>query len=253
LCLKSLAIALDVDCGEVPLRFVGGRIAVWMFRMSSWLYFLLAPAVLACAVFLYFDLEGDEAAKAKALAHKPPEPVAIESYDPAKNRSDFEEVTVLAQLDLATIVEVVESKRGVERSRTTVGRLYPVGAKDKNAPAPAVLATHDGLSDVQISTMAAGTGPIGPILKINGREDGRGGIALDADKALESGPPVAEARLYIQPFVNGREAGLAKKGGAGGVLGLGAVAAALLGFYGWWRRRKEQRQKALEAEMASYG
>jgi hypothetical protein len=227
-----------------------GGFAMWLFRMSSFVYFILAALGVVGSVFAYNDIKNTEAEKAAARSHKAPEAVPIEAYTPAKTKSDFDEVNLLVQLDVEKMVEIVKTKRGVERGRTIVGRLYPVAAKDRSQPAPGVLVTKDGLSDAQIMAMVVSPGAFGPIIRLNGRNDD--GLSYDASEATKSGDPVAENAVYVEPFAKGRDAALVAKDDAAGVGGVFLVISALVGAYGWWRRRREQKQKAIEDEMASY-
>jgi hypothetical protein len=214
---------------------------MWLFRLPAIVYFIAAALLLAGGVAMYVQDQANEAAKAKALTHEPPAEVALEAYDPAKNKSDYDEVVVLAQLDLDSMVEVTKTKRGVERDRATIGRLYPVGASDKSAPAPALLVADGTLSDEQLKAMMVPDkqGAFGPIVKINGRE-GSAGHYSAVSKATESGPPVAENVLYIEPFQNGRTAALAAAPMGEVFLGAGGVGALLLAGFGFFRRQRDR-------------
>lgn len=214
---------------------------MWLFRLPSIVYFLASPLLLAAGVVLFVQDQNNEAAKAKARTHEPPAEVALEAYDPAKNKSDFDEVVVLAQLDVDTMVEVTKTKRGVERDRATIGRLYAVGAADKSAPAPALLVADGSLSDEQLKAMVVPDkqGAFGPIVKIHGRE-GSAGHYDAVSEATKSGPAVAEKALHIEPFQNGRHAALAPAPAGDLFLGLGGVASLLLTGFGFFRHQRDR-------------
>lgn len=218
---------------------------MWLFRLPPVLYLLASPLLLAAGVFLHFQDQNNEAAKAKALTHEPPAEVALEAYDQAKNKSDYDEVVILAQLDLDSMVEVTKSKRGVERDRATIGRLYPVGAADKSAPAPALLVADGTLTDDQLKKMLVldKKGAFGPIIRINGRE-GYVGHSSAVSKATESGPAIAEKALRIEPFQNGRKVALTPSPAGDLFLGLGSAASLLLTGFGLFRHQRNRAKAA---------
>lgn len=214
---------------------------MWLFRLPAILYLLASPVLLAGGVAMFCQDQEREAAKAKARTHAAPAEVALEAYDPAKHKSDFDEVVLLAQLDLDTMVEVTKTKRGVERDRATIGRLYPVGAADKSAPAPALLVADGTLTDDHLKAMLVldKKGAFGPIIRINGRE-GSAGHYSAVSEATKHGPAVAEKVLYIEPFQNGRKAGLAPTPAGDMFLGLGGAGSLLLTAFGLFRHRRDR-------------
>ncbi len=220
---------------------------MWLFRLPSIVYLIVAPCLLAFGVMMFFQDRATEADKAKARSHKPPAEVPIEQYDPAKNKADFNEVVLLAQLDVETMLEVVKTKRGSERSRTIVARLYPANAKDKAKPAPGVLVTEQALSDTELQSMFVAMGAVGPVLKINGSENGIGLHSGAVNEAFRDGPAVAPNAIYIEPFVGGRAASLVARDDSGIFLGLGFFAALLVGGFGWYQRKNEQSAREAEA------
>jgi hypothetical protein len=219
---------------------------MWLLRLPPAIYFIVAPFLLGFGVYFYFDIERGEVEKTEARSHKAPAAVALESYNPAKNKGDFNEVVVIAQLDLNSMIQITKSRKGVERSRLSFGRLYPTTAKDINTPAPALLVAEGQFDSHKIATMVVGNGPIGPLVKLDGLEDGAAGHAIDIAQAAKDGPPVVDKPIYIQPFVEGRDAALAQKNdGMFALLG-GFILALAAGGYGYGRkqflakRRQEQ-------------
>lgn len=218
---------------------------MFLFRLPSILYFLAAPLILAGGIAMFFQDQANEAAKAKALTHEAPAEVALEDYNAAKHKSDYDEVVILAQLDVHSMVEVTKTKRGVERDRATIGRLYPVGAADTTGPAPALLVADGSMSDDELKAMAVPDkqGAFGLIVKINGRE-AYAGHSSAVSEATKSGPAVAQNVLTIEPFKNGRKAALAPAPAGDLLLGAGGVGALLLSGYGFFRRRREIADRA---------
>ena len=222
---------------------------MWIFRLSPIAYFVLAPLAAALGVFLYFDMSGDDAARAKALSHAAPPEIAIEKFDAAKNVSDADEVTILAQLDLATMSEVVRTKRGSERGRTSLGMLYPTDAKAATGKATGMMVVDGSIGDDQLSKIVVAEGVFGPIVKLNGTIGAESGKSSETDMATEKTAGLAPDAIYIEPFLNGRAVDLAPRGGGGELLGFLLFAAALIGGYGWFRLQRQRKNERDWAEQ----
>jgi hypothetical protein len=225
---------------------------MWLFRFPHWVYFVLAPLVAAFAVFMYFDMTGDDAARVKALKHHAPAAVAIESYDPVKHVADADEVTILAQLDLASMSEVVRTKRGSERGRTTLGMLYSTTAEAPEGKALGMMVIDGAVNDDKLVGLAVAEGKFGPIMKLNGTTGADWGKGSETDLAAEHSAGLAENAVYITPFLNGRETDLAPRGGAGEILAFLLAAAAAIGGYGWHRLRQQRKWEQAMAEPGQH-
>lgn len=206
-----------------------------LFRMPWWVYFALAPLAVAGAGYTWLDDRHAEAEKAAALRQSPPAPVAIEAFDPARNVARAGEVMVTGQVDFTDAMELTETKRGVEEHHWTIAPIYPASAADTAAPATGVF-VHDGaISDEQIKRMVTGTGPVGPVLKIDGLRRTDDTTEQAVRKGLTKIRTV-DAPLLVDPFVAGRSAGLAPST-AGLSLAIGLlVLAMVLGGVGAFRR-----------------
>lgn len=212
-----------------------------MAEKSPWGCFV--PGILIVGLFglVGYAVSDEEAQKAKARASAPPPVVAVEDFDPAKDRHSFDEVNVRAQLDIKTMDKVIdEDSPSDDERRTTVVRLYPASAKDRNAPAPGVLVTYKPLSANRIIAMTEKMGPIGPIVVINGRAQSTSGIKNDAAKAIDRGPLVAEDAPYIEPFMDDRMAALAAEDGGATVFFSGLVVSLPFFIWGLVRLRKKR-------------
>jgi hypothetical protein len=213
---------------------------MWVFRLWPIVYFVAAPIILAFSIFMYFDIEGDDAAKKAASKHAAPAAVALEAFDAAKNKADFGEVVLMAQLDPKRLVDVTEEKDGVKKVVAFVAPLYPTNAKDTTAAAPAVLMTADPLPNDKIEKMVAGQGAFGPVIKINGFVSDDSSLIGKVDNVRKDtlkAVAITPTPVYIEPFVNGREAGLKPSGGGMVVLIIGSLIALALAGFGYFRFR----------------
>ena len=215
-----------------------------LFRMPWWAYFLIAPLLLAGAVYAYFDDRSLEAAKDLARHHAPPAAVAVEKFDPAHNLGPGNEAVVIGQVDVARMMELTESKRGVERHHWLVAPIYPATAADTSAPAIAALVQDGAISDAELASLAVGQGPFGPVVKVDGLQRTDFSAKQAVEKALESKVTMAPSPLLIDPFEKGRQAGLAASDDGEIFAGVLAVIALLCAGYGFFRRSQQQTTNA---------
>jgi hypothetical protein len=169
--------------------------------------------------------------------------VDLSEITSADSGSDFNEVTVRAQVDVFNMIELVKSKRGIERNRSLYAPLYPADAQDFSAPATAIMEIEGAVSDDEIGQFYVEDGAVGPVLVLNGVLESS--FNSDARKALESNVALGTEFYTIKPFVNGREVDLKPKGNAMIFVIFGLILATVLGGYGYFRKR------ALDAERAA--
>lgn len=212
------------------------------FALHPAIYWIGGVAVIGLAVSVYQADQEAEAAKALALAQSQPEAARLEGFDPNLHLGHDGELTLTAQIDLAQLHEVV-APHGLPPERRWVAPLYDTNAK---APDPAVdammLAPSKGFSADRLDALSEKTGPLGPVVTLNGRlvdpapfeEAVVDAIALDGQVAS---PDV----IYIEPFLHGRDAAFAPSPrGRAQALAI-ALGGALMLAYGvvwrWIRRR----------------
>lgn len=219
----------------------------WLFRLPGIVYLALAPFVLAFAVYFYIDDQHREAAKAAERAAKPPAEVTIEKFDRAHNTNSAQEAVIVGQVDLSRSYELSITKRGSETGHYVLAPIYATTAKDVAGPAIGVLMQEGRLDDDQIRKMAVATGPVGPLLRIDGKV-----LASDEinghDSEFRGHVEVAQNAVYIDPFENGRGEGLAPSdAGKFGAIAFAVIAVAM-GLFGFFKRRKTQADRLEAAE-----
>jgi len=207
-----------------------------LFRLPYWAYFVLAPIVLLLGISIYFSAEADDAARAKALSHGPPPPVAIESYDPKKHRGDYAEVMIEGQLDVTKIVDVTKTKRSRTVGTGTVAPLYATNAKDKSGGIAAIFVSDTKLDDAAIEKMIVRQGPFGPILRIDGIDTTDKGKPEYLRTAEDNIGAIPEKTVFLDPFGADRKAELAPTKNGIGILIFALIVAAALGGYGFFRK-----------------
>jgi hypothetical protein len=224
---------------------------MWMFRLPWIVYVVLAPLVFGFGIWAYFDEQSQNAERAKALSHAPPPPVKVEAFDPKAKRSDFNEVTLLAQADTAHMIEVSKTRKGRETSRSLVMPLYATTATAATGVPAAILVSDENMSDAALEKLIVEKGNFGPIMKIGGLVSDDFSARDVAKEALTKSGQYGETTTIIEPFERDRAAELQQKDNGGVMLGLGTILGLLLGAYGWFRRSRDMKAKAAQAQMMS--
>jgi hypothetical protein len=140
-----------------------------------------------------------------------------------------------------------KTKRGRVRSSKTFVPLYATDAADLDGPVVAVIEADGTMSDADFAKLYDSDGPAGPILRVNGVLEGPGNYT--AGQALDSVKTMAETAYTVKPFLAGREKGLEVKEAGTGLLILSLILAAILGGYGYLRKRSLDKAKAAEQDF----
>lgn len=210
-----------------------------LFRMPPIVYYVLAPLALAAGIFAYFSTEADDAERRKALSHAPPTPIALERFDPIKNKADYAEVTIDGQLDVAKIVDVTKTRDSRTVGQVTVAPLYATDAKDRSAGMKAVVVYDARISDEKLKSMIQRDGAFGPIVRVGGVATTDSELIADAKQALADKGGTPANVLFIKPYIEGRQAALETSGGSGFYAAIaGLIVALALGAYGFVRSKQ---------------
>jgi hypothetical protein len=217
-----------------------------LFRLPPVVYFILAPLMLALGVYAYVDSNAQDAERRAALSHDAPAPISLQDLKSGDTGSDFNEIVLAAQVDVDNMIELSRERRGRTTGRELFIPLYPTDAADLNGPVSAVIEIDGMVSDEQLGQFYVADGPAAPVFVVNGVLDA--GSNMDVGKAFEGRKTVAETVYTVRPFMNGREAGLKPKESGTGLLILGLIVAAVLGGYGFLRKRSLDKAKARIAD-----
>ena len=199
---------------------------------------------LAGAAYAYFDDRALEAAKDLARHHKPPAAVPIEKFDEARNLGPGNEVVVIGQIDPARMIELTQTKRGVERHRWLVAPIYPASATDTSAPAIGAMVQDGAISDAELAALAVATGTFGPIVQINGLRTTDFSAQEAVRKSLEGKVSMAPSPLLVDPFEKGRQQGLAASDDGMIFAGFLALLALVCGGFGVFRRSQQRAEQS---------
>lgn len=214
-----------------------------LFCLPWWAYILASPLILAAGIFGYFSDQEAEAAKMLARHRPPPAAAAIEKFDPAHNVGPANEIVLVGQLDMARAMELTETKSGREIHHWTVAAIYPATATDTAQPALGAMVKDGALSDRQLAGFVVGNGAFGPVMKLDGLRADDFSAQEAVRKTIGGKVTMAPSPVLIDPFENGRKAGLAPSDSGRIFAGLVATIALLclgLGLYRRWEKRSSE-------------
>ena len=203
---------------------------------------------MAFAVFFYFQDQKDEAAKSVALSQDPPTAVDVASFNNATNVGPADEVVVQGQIDHTARYTLVRKKK----RRETTNWIIPLYASDATERPDAVkfmlLGEADEVPLQKILETATSLEGDRPTVEINGVITKPGKFRSMVSEAMqEQGMSLASDAVFIEPFLEGREAGLAaNENGPTTSLVIGGLGV-LLFLYGFLRRNARRKARALGA------
>lgn len=210
---------------------------MWALRLPPIAYFVVAPLIALFAVVLYFQDRDDEADKAFARTHRPPAETRIESFDRQRHLGRADEVLIVGQADVDAIVEVTEKTGETVTDTWTVVPLYATNATAKEDAARAAIIHKGGLTERQLIDMVVGEGAFGPLMRVDGVLAEEGEAAKVLGEGVGGRFRTSEAAIAVDPFVAGRAAGLAASDDGRTAAAVIIFVAALVGGYGFLRRR----------------
>ncbi|MFQ1702632.1 hypothetical protein ACJ5NV_18770 [Loktanella agnita] len=207
-------------------------------------YFIIAALLLGAGYFLQNTENGIQAARADALAGDPPQAVALGDFDPA-DLGPAKEVNIAAQINNRYTYTLYKDNENDPNARVMWLLFDPAATGNERVVKSAIVVRErdaEKFTDWLIDNAAA-IGEISPIFNINGQHSTNTAyddIAEDAigDERLTRDPDF----FYIQPFFDGRVAGLAPRSTSdGGLFYIATIAALIVASFGvvkmLWRRR----------------
>lgn len=184
-----------------------------MSRLPFWAYFLIAIGFLYIA---YQDFQAtlqDEREKAVALTAAPPAEVDLSHFLRARDVGPADEVVVTGRIDADYNYRLVSKTNGVTTGERFMYVLF--GAQDmagtRTVRAAMVLteAQKDRFAERLFAFVPPDAGP-DLVLRLHGQVRSAGGYSTLAHDALrEQNLTRSPEFIFIQPFLDGREAGLA--------------------------------------------
>ncbi|MDJ0826748.1 MAG: hypothetical protein QNJ16_14705 [Rhodobacter sp.] len=210
-----------------------------LLRLPFWAYLILAVGALFLGEELRKQAEAYEAEKKIARAQGAPAPVDLTEFQPDEHVGAADEVHVTGWVDVDYNYHLVKRRKGLDTERYAL-MLFGAGDADGSREVRAAIV----LTETDRDTFVDGLPPkivdyteTGPILKLNGQM--KTSVTLDDmfyDALREQGLKRADNFIFIEPYLEGREAALASDPNAAHkVLQTSRSIAALLAMLGFLR------------------
>lgn len=191
------------------------RLFVLILLGPFWVHFLLAGGVIAFGLYQH-DLDSKAYAEKQRLAQSaPPEVVSITDFKSDAHPSLPVELNLRAQIAIEHSIQLVETKNGKSvRERAMYILLAPDAAEDAKVAYGAVVlypsevALFVDWAEQRVAADGA-SGAFGPILTLDGLRGDPFEKSHILDALKNRGFTAGEGFTYIEPFLTGREAGLA--------------------------------------------
>ncbi|MBX2856332.1 MAG: hypothetical protein KTR21_15175 [Rhodobacteraceae bacterium] len=214
------------------------------FKLHPIFYWIGGPLIIAFGIFMQFNEADKNQQRRQALAAGAPAMVDIGTFDETKHMGPANEVSIRGQLDLSINYTLTrEGKYGAKTIRW-MAPLYDPAAVEPENPVRAIVLESDGKPEQDdLAAMMKGIANDRPIIEINGEESGPGRFRSMVREALEEqGLTLSPDAVFIDPFLEGREAALKPSQGDNsfsyGIMGVG-----LLVFgYGFLRQTARRRR-----------
>ncbi|SLN77964.1 hypothetical protein [Roseisalinus antarcticus] len=189
------------------------NLLVLLLRLPWWSYFGLAALVVWAGSNLQDHGRADAALAEAALASPPPTPTNMSAGTIAVPR-ELNEVALRAQIVVDQNTELVTRTNGIPTARRAMFVLVAPEAVRMPDRARGFFVVPWNQRQETLDWMTermVGMGALGPIVKLEGLLDtSSAGISHVRDVMSERGHPVASNPFFLEPFLDGREAGLAQ-------------------------------------------
>ena len=174
-------------------------------------YWAIGALFGAAGLLLFLDDHDVQTARAKALAGPPPTMVQLGAFNPERNVGLLGEVFISAQLDIGATYKLSDTRLSYVSTRW-MAPLYDVSARTPDKMVKAVMLESDPeISREQLEAIAVDTSGARPLVDINGAIVTPSPVfrELAAEALTEHGFTLSPDAIFIDPFLNGREAELA--------------------------------------------
>ena len=182
-----------------------------ILALNPAVYWLIGVPFIFAGMLLYFHDHDVQTLRAQALKGPPPTMVQLSSFNPNRNVGLSGEVFIYAQLDIGATYKLTKRTPSFDSTRW-MAPLYDIRARTPEKYISAVMFESDEqINRAQLEAIALDTSGARPLVEMNGLlvDPSPAFRALAAEALSEHGFILAPDAIFIDPFLMGREAGLA--------------------------------------------
>ncbi|WP_298500686.1 hypothetical protein [uncultured Maritimibacter sp.] len=219
-----------------------GRLVVLFFMLPWWAYMPIAGGAVYLTNEVYWSELRDQAEVEQALARPVPEAVDLSVFDRDQHVGLADEVHVTGWINTDYNYTLVKRTNGVKTSERFMYMIFGgedgFDAREVRAVLVLTQSEKDRFVEVYPTDLAADVGPAGALgVDLNGITGSTDGMAsLIGDSIAEQGLVKAPEFIVIDPFLDGRRAGLSATANPDGSLRSGWLIALAIVCFGFAKR-----------------
>ena len=226
------------------------RLVFAVFRLPFWVFLAAAGGIFYLGELAHRDTLAQNQEMARALAGKPPETVDLADFSRTMNTGPADEISVRGIINPDYNYELTKRRKGADKTRYMFVVFDAADPADSKMARGALVLTEDEkdkfVNEYYFENSAiafAETGAVS-VITLNGQDEGSPDLSsMVRDAFEEQNLTKSENFIYIEPFLDGREAGLTPTMGANElrdiIRGVSLVAA-LIGLVKFARRRRKK-------------
>ena len=237
------------------------RLILSLFRLPFWVFLAAAGGLFYLGELSHRDTLAKNQELERALAGQPPQTVSLAEFDPEQNIGLADEISVQGVINPSYNYELTKRRKGPDTTRYLYV-LFDAADTEATRIARGAMVLSEAEKDrfinayyAENSEISVGEAGIASVITFNGQVQRTPDLSsMVRDAFDEQGLKRSENFIYIEPFLNGRAAGLSPTVSADEMrdlirsVGLGA---ALIGVLKLVLRRRRRSKSAAEATAAT--
>ncbi|MFD1156426.1 hypothetical protein [Roseovarius aestuarii] len=232
------------------------RLVFAVFRLPFWVFLAAAGGIFYLGELAHRDTLAQNQEMTRALAGNPPETVDLADFSRTMNTGPADEISVRGIINPDYNYELTKRRKGADKTRYMFVLFDAADPADSKMARGALVLTEDEkdkfVNEYYFENSAiafAETGAVS-VIALNGQDEGSPDLSsMVRDAFEEQNLTKSENFIYIEPFLDGREAGLTPTMSANElrdiIRGVGLVAA-LIGLVKFARRRRKKAARSDE-------
>lgn len=232
------------------------RLVFAVFRLPFWVFLAAAGGIFYLGELAHRDTLAQNQEMTRALAGNPPETVDLADFSRTMNTGPADEISVRGIINPDYNYELTKRHKGADKTRYMFVLFDAADPADSKMARGALVLTEDEkdkfVNEYYFENSAiafAETGAVS-VITLNGQDEGSPDLSsMVRDAFEEQNLTKSENFIYIEPFLDGREAGLTPTMGANElrdiIRGVSLVAA-LIGLVKFARRRRKKAARSDE-------
>lgn len=211
-------------------------------------YFILAALLFGAGIYLENIAQSGRQERALALEGPMPGVIDLGTFERA-DKGLGDEVNIAAQINTSYNYTLYKGDDGETKARVMWVLFDPASTEDDKIARAAIVIPHSDADTLTnwLFENVHGEGQISPVFHFNGTYDGSVPYDDVAEDAMDDeGLVRAPGFFYIEPFINGREAGLSPRNtDQTSLMTVGSVLALILAAFGGLKMKRRRGRRVI--------